>query len=96
MSTPLAVFDFDNTLTTQDSIVPYLLYCRRKGLCGWGHLLRSGFAWLGQKLDPSRVVSAKNVSLSFLKGMTEAALDELAQGFFDQVMRRKLLPGGLA
>lgn len=94
MSVPYAVFDFDNTLTTQDSIVPYLLYCRKKGLCSWGHLLRCMFAYAGQRLDPSRVLHAKSVSLSFLKGKTTEQLDELAHDFFTDVMSHKLLTEG--
>ena len=94
MSVPYAVFDFDNTLTTQDSVVPYLLYCRKRGLCGWGHLLRCGLAYIGQRLDPSRVLRAKEVSLSFLQGKTQAELDALARDFFREDMSRRLLAEG--
>ena len=93
--TRVAVFDFDNTLTRQDSIVPYLLYCRRRGLCGWGHLLRCAAAFIGQRIDPSRTLRAKAVSLSFLKGRTTAELDALARDFYAQDMRARLLPEGL-
>lgn len=96
MSTPVALFDFDNTLTSQDSILPYLLYCRRSGLCGWGHLLKCAGAYIAQRLDPSRTVRSKAVSLSFLKGKTSDELDALATAFFQEDLQKRLLPEGLA
>jgi len=91
----LAFFDFDNTLTTQDSVVPFLLYARKRGLCGWGHLLHAAWFFLRQKVDPKQTVRAKEVSLSFIKGRTQAEMDAFARDFFRDVMSKKFLPEGV-
>ena len=84
MSTPTAfVFtDFDDTLAKGDSILPYLLYCIRRGLAPRRQLLKAAVAFLRWKLQPSTGRAAKETSLSFIAGRTVAGMDEIARDFF--------------
>ena len=92
---PLALFDFDDTLTRGDSIVPFLLYCRKRRLTTWRHILYACLFWLRQSFDHSRTLRAKEVTYAFLKGRSAKELEELARAFFREVETRRFLPKGL-
>ena len=49
--TAFAFFDFDATLARGDSILPYLLYCIRRGLAPRRQLLKAAAAFLRWKLQ---------------------------------------------
>ena len=81
-----ALFDFDDTLCRGDSIVPYLLFCIRKGIAPKSQLFKAACAFLRQIGHPERASGAKTVSLSFIKGHSQREMDEFARAFFREVL----------
>ena len=98
MSTPTAfVFtDFDDTLAKGDSILPYLLYCIRRGLAPRRQLLKAAVAFLRWKLQPSTGRAAKETSLSFIAGRTVAEMDEIARDFFREEQSKRFFREGVS
>ena len=98
MSTPTAfVFtDFDDTLAKGDSILPYLLYCIRRGLAPRRQLLKAALAFLRWKLQPSTGRAAKETSLSFIAGRTVAEMDEIARDFFREEQSKRFFREGVS
>ncbi|MBQ2953332.1 MAG: HAD-IB family hydrolase [Clostridia bacterium] len=98
MSTPTAfVFtDFDDTLARGDSILPYLLYCVRRGLAPRVQLLKAAFAFLRWKLQPATGRAAKETSLSFIAGHTVDEMDAIARDFFRDVQSSRFFREGVA
>ena len=98
MSTPTAfVFtDFDDTLAKGDSILPYLLYCIRRGLAPRRQLLKAAVAFLRWKLQPSTGRAAKETSLSFIAGRTVAEMDEIARDFFREEQSKRFFREGMS
>ena len=98
MSTPTAfVFtDFDDTLAKGDSILPYLLYCIRRGLAPRRQLLKAALAFLRWKIQPSTGRAAKETSLSFIAGRTVAEMDEIARDFFREKQSKRFFREGVS
>lgn len=92
----LALFDFDGTLWPGDSILPYLLFARQKGVAPTGQLLRALGGYLVQAVDSSRTVWAKEQALSFIRGRSREEMDELARAFFREVLCRRFFIEGKA
>lgn len=97
MSTPtaFAFFDFDDTLARGDSILPYLLYCIRRGLAPRRQMLRAASGFIRWKLNPAHASAAKESTLSFIAGRTVEEMDELARDFFRQVQRDRFFLEGV-
>ena len=55
MTQGIAFFDFDDTLARGDSILPFLLYCIRRGIAPRRQLVKAAGAFLYWKLRPSRL-----------------------------------------
>ena len=87
--TTFAFFDFDDTLARGDSILPYLLYCIRRGLAPRQQLLKAAAAFLRWKLQPSTGRAAKETSLSFIAGRTVEEMDEIARDFFREMQQKR-------
>lgn len=98
MSTPtaFAFFDFDDTLCEGDSILPYLLYCIRRGLAPKRQLLRAAAAFLRWKLKPDTGHAAKETTLSYIAGRTVDDMDHIARGFFGEVQQLRFFEEGAA
>lgn len=92
----LALFDFDGTLWPGDSILPYLLFARRKGVAPRGQLLRALGGYLVQAVDSSRTVWAKEQALSFIRGRSREEMDGLARAFFQEVLCQRFFVEGKA
>ncbi len=92
MAERFAFFDFDNTLSRGESIVPYLRYCVRTGAAPRAQYLRAGAAWLSQLGHPEHIPRAKAKALSFLRGMAVEEADRLARGYFREVGGSLLFP----
>ena len=92
MSVPAAIafFDFDDTLARGDSILPYLLYCIRRGLAPRRQLVKAAVAFLRWKLQPSSGRAAKETTLSFIKGRTVEEMDAIAMDFFREVQSKRV------
>lgn len=97
MMTPaaFAFFDFDDTLAKGDSILPYLLYCIRRGAAPRTQLLRAAAGFIAWKLNPRHASASKQMSLSFIKGRTIEEMDELARDFFRDDHTRRFFEKGV-
>lgn len=82
MTQGIAFFDFDDTLARGDSILPFLLYCIRRGIAPRRQLVKAAGAFLYWKLRPSRASRAKSATLSFLKGRSADEMLDVARAFF--------------
>lgn len=89
-----ALFDFDKTLSRGDSVVPFLLYCIRRGMAPAGQLVKALHGYTLQRVRPEEIALAKEWTFSFLHGRTKAEVDELARDFWrDVLMKRVFQPG---
>ena len=93
--TRFALFDFDGTLCRGDSIVPYLRFCIAEGLAPRSQWVRAAGGWLSQAVMPSRIVSAKERSLSFIAGRTVEEMDAVARRFFEKELKPRFFADGL-
>ena len=82
MTQGIAFFDFDDTLARGDSILPFLLYCIRRGIAPRRQLVKAAGAFLYWKLRPSQASRAKSATLSFLKGRSADEMLDVARAFF--------------
>lgn len=97
MSTPtaFAFFDFDDTLARGDSILPYLLFCIRKGHAPWRQVFKAAAGFIGWKLNPGRASVAKESTLSYIAGRTVDEMDEVARAFFREVQKKRFFLNGV-
>lgn len=91
-----ALFDFDGTLIPGDSIVRFLFYCKKRGFCGVGSLLRGAVMGLGYGLRLVGAEKSKQQSLLFLRGRTREEVDKLSADFARDVLLPAMYPDGLA
>ena len=78
MTQGIAFFDFDDTLARGDSILPFLLYCIRRGIAPRRQLIKAAGAFLYWKLRPSQASRAKSATLSFLRGRSADEMLDIA------------------
>ncbi len=95
MRTAYALFDFDGTLIAGDSLVRFVLYARKRGLCSLKQLWRALGAGIRYGLNRISAEQSKMIALAFIQGHSEKELRELAEGFFQDVLRRRLRKKGL-
>lgn len=88
----IAFFDFDDTICKGDSILPYLLYCIRRGYAPWTQLFRAAWGYLGWRLNPKKARQAKTLTLSFIKGRQVAEMDALGLDFLRQYVAKRCFP----
>lgn len=91
-----ALFDFDKTLSRGDSVVPFLLYCIRRGVAPVGQLPRALHGYVRQRIHPEQIALAKEWTLSFLAGRAKAEVDELARDFWRDALRQRIFRQGEA
>lgn len=95
MQKTFALFDFDGTLCPGDSLIPFCLYAFRHGRCSLLRLLLGGLAGIGYGLRLVSAKQSKQAALGFLKGMTVAEADTLAQSFCREKLLPRLYPQGV-
>ena len=90
-----AFFDFDGTLIKGDSIIRFVLYARRKGLCSTKQLLVA--AWMGVKyrIGLTTAEKSKQAAMGFLAGRHHKEVDKLARDFCHEVLIPNLYPEGV-
>ena len=93
--TAFALFDFDDTLARGDSILPYLMYCVRRGAAPKTQLLRAACGYLRFLIHPAGASSAKTQALSFIRGKTVEEMDALARDFFQETYIRRFFQEGI-
>lgn len=92
----IALFDYDDTISRGDSIVPYIRYCIKQGVAPknqWLHALRALWAYM---LPNRGFPNPKETALSFIKGRRVTDMDEVAADFFRDVGRARLIPEAVA
>lgn len=94
--TKFAFFDFDDTLSRGDSVVPFLLYAVRKGAAPKHQLLRAAWGFLTQLGRPGNIRQAKEHTFSFIKGKRPDELDDLCRDFFREVITPRLYEDAIA
>ncbi len=82
MTQGVALFDFDDTIASGDSILPFLKHCIKKGVAPKRQMLKAAAAFICWKLRPSKISQAKSWTLSFLKGRTVDEMADLSRAFF--------------
>ena len=92
MPEKIAFFDFDDTLCRGDSILPYLLYCVGRGVAPWRQVARALRGYLLWRVNPKRATSAKNLTLSFIAGLSRERLDEIGRNFFSDRLEKRFFP----
>ncbi len=90
-----AFFDFDDTLAKGDSVLPYLLYCIRRQYAPWTQLPRAMMSYVRWLVNPKCVSSAKETTLSFIKGRTREEMQDIARDFFRDVQMKRVYAEGL-
>ena len=96
MKTRLAFFDFDNTLSRGDSVVPFLLYAVRKRIAPPSQLLRAVRGYLHQLRHPDQVSYSKSIAFSFIKGRRQEEIDALGRDFFREVLCPRFYHDGMS
>ena len=94
MSDKIAFFDFDDTLCRGDSILPYLLYSVRRGVAPVTQVFSALWGYVRWRLNPAKATSAKNLTLSYIKGHTQADMDALGRDFFREKLEGRFFPQG--
>lgn len=94
--TKFAFFDFDDTLSRGDSVVPFLLYAVRRGAAPRSQLLRAAWGYLTQLGRPGHISRAKEHTFSFIKGKRPEELDDLCRDFFREVITPRLYEDAIA
>lgn len=94
--TKFAFFDFDDTLSRGDSVVPFLLYAVRKGAAPKSQLLRAAWGFLAQIGHPGKISRAKEHTFSFIKGKRPDELDDLCRDFFREIITPRLFEDAIA
>ena len=88
----IAFFDFDDTICRGDSILPYLLYCIKRGYAPWTQLFRAVWGYLGWRINPQKARRAKTLTLSFIRGRAVAEMDALGLDFLRQYVAKRCFP----
>ncbi|MGN0778987.1 MAG: HAD family hydrolase [Aristaeellaceae bacterium] len=93
--TAFALLDFDDTLARGDSVLPYLMYCIRRGVAPRRQLLRAAGGYICFLLHPRSAARAKERTLSFIRGKTVEEMDSLARDFFREVYCQRFFQEGI-
>jgi len=94
--TAFAFFDFDDTLAHGDSILPYLMYCIKRGLAPRRQLFKALGGFIAWKLNPQHASVSKEKTLSFIKGRSVEEMDKVARDFFRTVQTKRFFKQGAA
>ena len=93
--TAFALFDFDDTLAQGDSVLPYLLYCVKRKAAPWTQIPKALTGYLRWLINPKCASSAKELTLSFIRGKTVEEMDALARDFFREQQSKRFFQDGL-
>ena len=93
---PFALFDFDNTIASGDSIVPYLLFCVKKGICSKAHAVRAAVKFLLASCGKGTIMEAKQFAFSCLEGKTQEELTAVAHEFWQKKLTKRFYPKAVA
>lgn len=92
----IALFDFDDTISTGDSIIPYIAYCIRRRVAPRTQWLQALRALWGYTVPCRSLPRPKEAALSFIRGKTVEEMAEIARDFYETVLKPQLKPEALA
>ena len=96
MQQPFALFDFDDTVSRGDSVVPFVRFCANNGYAPRKHAFRAGMKYIGTFFGKCSVEEAKQFAHSFLAGKTQEETREIAHEFWQKVLVKRLFPSAVA
>lgn len=84
----LALFDFDGTMISGDSIVPFILFARWRGDMGWGQFFRACWQGMQFKIGLKTGGEMKKSALSFYRGLSPQRRDALDRAFAEKIEKQ--------
>ncbi len=91
-----ALMDFDGTLSRGDSILSFIPYAQKKGLCTRKQVRAGLWAALCYKLGLLSDHEAKQRAMSFMAGHGPDEVNRVVAAYYDEVLRPALFKDGLA
>ena len=96
MKKAYALFDFDGTLISGDSIWRFCWYAHSQGLCSFSALWQGVQAGVQYFFKRSTAEESKQAALAFLAGRNRAELAALSQSFCEKVLCPRLRKKAIA
>jgi len=91
-----ALFDFDGTLMTGDSLLLFCRYAKKQGICSGKQFRKAIWACGLYILGLATAAQSKIAALAFIKGRSMEELQRFSQQFFDDEIRPRLREKALA
>lgn len=95
MSKPLAIFDFDGTMISGDSIIRYTAYAMRRGYEPWRNIIPRLWQGLKAVCGLMSATEGKSRALSFLARMSREEQSEFNRAFCRDILMPRVFPKAL-
>ena len=95
MSKPLAIFDFDGTMISGDSIIRYTAYAMRRGYVPWRNIIPRLWQGLKAVCGLMSATEGKSRALSFLARMSREEQNEFNRAFCRDILMPRIFPKAL-
>lgn len=95
MSKPLAIFDFDGTMISGDSIIRYVAYAMRRGCEPWRNAIPRLWQGLMAVCGLMSATEGKSRALSFLSRMSREEQEEFNRAFCRDILMPRVFPKAL-
>lgn len=95
MSKPLAIFDFDGTMISGDSIIRYTAYAMRRGYEPWRNIIPRLWQGLKAVCGLMSATEGKSRALSFLARMSREEQSEFNRAFCRDILMPRIFPKAL-
>ena len=95
MSKPLAIFDFDGTMISGDSIIRYTAYAMRRGYEPWRNIIPRLWQGLKAVCGLMSATEGKSRALSFLARMSREEQSEFNRVFCRDILMPRIFPKAL-
>ena len=92
MSKPLAIFDFDGTMISGDSIIRYTAYAMRRGYEPWRNIIPRLWQGLKAVCGLMSATEGKSRALSFLARMSREEQNEFNRAFCRDILMPRIFP----
>ena len=95
MSKPLAIYDFDGTMISGDSIIRYTAYAMRRGYEPWRNIIPRLWQGLKAVCGLMSATEGKSRALSFLARMSREEQSEFNRVFCRDILMPRIFPKAL-
>lgn len=92
MTKPLAIFDFDGTMISGDSIIRYTAYAMRRGYEPWRNIIPRLWQGLKAVCGLMSATEGKSRALSFLARMSREEQNEFNRAFCRDILMPRIFP----